>query len=670
MSTREELTLQAERCLRQGRVDDAIAHYRDLAHLEPVEWGVVKQLADLLERAGQREGAARQFARWADYLFAEGFHAKAAALYKKVLKLDDADEQALWQLGEVSIALKLRADARVAFQRIVDLRERRGDTAGAAMARERRDAVEAVGAVPPMPAAAPPPAYASPRPPHAVARVVDEPAAPAVEPPGRLLSPAADASPPPMWPERPDSGAGPNPDGAPAPPRTRLGDSAGDGLPEGQRVAPERRDPSIEESAPVVLDSGGGRSEGSAFDWANLLGREVAVAAHPASTPAVHELAVTVEPLVVVAPRQEPPGPEAAVAEPTGPEPVVAEPAVLEPTPREFVAPEPPAVVASAPTAFVAPVSDARPAEVPAITEAGPPRIGDLRAQPLFAADAPLQPSFSMPRAWLSEAPAPLPPDTPRRRAPEDDFFFMDDATPARWAPPPVRALATGAPAHPPAPVEPEGAAGESGPGSEPVEVGADDVVNIDEEVDLTQLLEELKQWDPELPEPLRKPMSEARAVVAAPAPSPIDPPGVDEVLEAAFADLQRQGDSRAVAEQQLAAGRVFLAAGLASEAARAFERASVEPRARFDAARALAELHRSRGQLREAVGWYEQAAEAPVPDAAVKRAVLYDLAESLEALGETDRAVGVLLDLLSHVEDYRDARARLDRLLRADAGG
>ncbi len=144
MSTREELTLQAEKCLRLGRVDDAIAHYRDLAHLEPVEWGVVKQLADLLERAGQREGAARQFARWADHLFAEGFHAKAAALYKKVLKLDDADEHALWQLGEVSIALKLRGDARVAFQRVVDLRQRRGDEAGAAIARQRRDALEAV----------------------------------------------------------------------------------------------------------------------------------------------------------------------------------------------------------------------------------------------------------------------------------------------------------------------------------------------------------------------------------------------------------------------------------------------------------------------------------------------------------------------------------------------
>jgi tetratricopeptide (TPR) repeat protein len=155
------------------------------------------------------------------------------------------------------------------------------------------------------------------------------------------------------------------------------------------------------------------------------------------------------------------------------------------------------------------------------------------------------------------------------------------------------------------------------------------------------------------------------------PASSPDDDPapGTAE-LEAVFADMQRHTDDRMVAEQQLAAGRVFLAAGLVSEAARAFERASLEPRSRFAATLALAELHKSRSQMLDAVGWYEQAAMAPVPDAAVKRAVLYDLAESLEALGESDRALGVLLDLLSQVEDYRDARARLDRLLRVDAGG
>lgn len=650
MSTREELTLQAEKCLRQGRVDDAIAHYRDLSYLEPVEWGVVRQLADLLERAGQREGAARQFARWADYVFAEGFHAKAAALYKKVLKLDDADEHALWQLGEVSIALKLRADARVAFQRVADLRQRRGDAAGATMARERRDALEAVAAAPPMPAGLPP-AYASPRPEAPVALAADAPAAPAAPagggPVADLPSPAVD----PVFVRAPaESAPMERPNETPeARWQAVVDDEPEDLFASGAGVGPLR--PALVEVPDPwgVPNPGGGpvetltwpvvsavndppeavgavMSASSSFDWGELLGRAVESTFVPVPMSAVEEPAVACDP-----------------------------PAVASPTPAP------------------------RPEEPPAIEAARADRIGDLRAQPLYVDGAPLQPSFSMPRTWLSDAPA-LPPDAPRRRAPEDDFFFMDDATPARWAPPQGRALtasldeavgesALAAP-EPTAAVESPAPVEASGPGSEPGAAAADDGVQIDEEVDLTQLLEELKQWDPELPEPLRKPMHEAQAGRAAPAPSPIGPPGVDEALEAAFADLQRQGDGRAVAEQQLAAGRVFLAAGLASEAARAFERASAEPRARFEAAMALADLHRSRGQLREAVGWYEQADAAPVPDAAVKRPVLYDLAQSLEALGEPDRAVGVLLDLLSQVEDYRDARARLDRLLRADAGG
>jgi tetratricopeptide (TPR) repeat protein len=515
MSTREELTLQAERCLRQGRADDAIALYRDLVQLEPVEWGLVRQLADLLERAGQREGAARQFSRWADHVCAEGFHAKAAALYKKVLKLDEADEHALWQLGEVSVALKLRADARVAFQRVADLRLRRGDVAGAAIAVERRDAVEAVAAAPSMPPTVPP-AYMPPRTPLDVVRVTDVPSPPLVVPPANASAPAA-----PRAPGHATREAGPIVDDAPVVDRVVPVLSDADAGPARAtalaampgEIALNADDPRlgrIGAALPVALEPSGGApaivapvrgdaaTEGSAFDWAHLLGRDVEA---PAST------------LI---------GRESNVSTPDG---------------------------------------------------------GDLAA-------------------------------------------------------------------------------------------GLDDVGGIDEEMDLTRLLEELKQWDPELPEPLRKPSNESPGDQSARTSPPQETSGLDEVLDAAFADLQREGDARTVAAQQLAAGRVFLAAGLASEAARAFERASAEPRARFDAATALAELHRSRGQLREAARWFEVAAAAPVPDAAVTRAVLYDLAESLEAIGQTDRALGVLLDLLSQVEDYRDARVRLDRLLRAEAGG
>ena len=100
-------------------MDEAIAHYQELAHLDAGGLGP-RQAAGRPARARRRSARAppRQFARWADHLFTEGFHSKAAALYKKVLKLETLDEHALWQLGEVSMALKLRADARVAFQRV------------------------------------------------------------------------------------------------------------------------------------------------------------------------------------------------------------------------------------------------------------------------------------------------------------------------------------------------------------------------------------------------------------------------------------------------------------------------------------------------------------------------------------------------------------------------
>jgi tetratricopeptide (TPR) repeat protein len=363
--------------------------------------------------------------------------------------------------------------------------------------------------------------------------------------------------------------------------------------------------------------------------------------------------------------------------------------------------------------------------------------------QPVLDEAAPLQPSFAMPSAWLAES-AEAPPREPVRPA-EDDYLFAEEL-PARWersrlgtpapastqaddpqgasaperkvpeptrdAPAAERPLTGPPPASVPLALDAaESRADDTAPLIEPLDAPeAEAELLVEEEIDLTQLLEELRQFDTVLPDMVPRASRERAFVPPTLSPAPVAPVApiasippavadgpvaepqtiVDDThhddllpelphpspnegateLDAVFDDLQRQADDRGVAEQQLAAGRVFLAAGLASEAARAFERASLEPRSRFGATLALAELHKSRGQLQEAVSWYEQAAMAPVPDAAVKRPVLYDLAESLESLGETDRALGVLLDLLSQVEDYRDARARLDRLLRVDAGG
>lgn len=1054
MSTRDELTRQAEKSLRQGRVDEAIAHYQELAYLAPVDWGLVKQLADLLERAGQREGAAQQFARWADHLATEGFHSKAAALYKKVLKLDASHEHALWQLGEVSLELKLRADAKVAFQRVADIRQRRGDAAGAAAARERLAQLEAtpapVSAAPLMPPAYAPAAPAIVPPPQVPAAPspsgvslpswlrTSEPEPMRAEVPVPVAIPAPPPPPPPPPPETPEARlsrlrteaeqadaqgaadadarwqdvleadpedvavrlrlvqaaidrgdlesasrlalaldaaddavlvvlvdlaarraqpdaverliagrvhAGALPDHVLAPvtllaerhpdaaraalsaavaawtamgqpghavaalehaegrgllttalhlqwveicvdagvpdlsraqralARAYLGErrvaearavaedvfvrEAGaepsrgllldildrqgvadphrvlvdllippsDILAEGDDPAPDPSlapdldaqepyaPPARAATAPEMMIAGGAFAErflaslearsGAALDGLGR-GAPVPPVVSPVSPvadvrPPLAPVATAPAPAPVQTPVERPvePTPRPAFnwadllgrdvgdSVPSAPDPAPVPPPVAVPEAPAVLAPPPaPAVVAPPPLpppvaeeqvlaadGPVAPAPDA-----PAVPADPVPGLGDLREQPMLVDDAPLQPSFSIPRGWLSDAPSTS--DEPvRQRAPEDDFFFADDATPARWAPPAARGAGLGAgvpmtpaaadtdaaapaapsidvpafgemPAPPvdvlpdvdPEPMPAEAAASAEGmpaaldaepdPDPAPVEIEAvdepEDVADepapvVEEEVDLTQLLEELKQWDPVLPEPRVRQRTEGAedslaglpldypTIVQTPDPPaepvsigvapdtafdpqadvgeapgfreeaalveelpvhPVTPGAGSQELDAVFADMQRHSDGYAVAEQQLAAGRVFLAAGLASEAARAFERASVEPRSRFAGALALAELHKSRGQLLEAVSWYEHATAAAVPDAAVKRPVLYDLAESLEALGETDRAVGVLLDLLSQVEDYRDARARLDRLLRVDAGG
>jgi hypothetical protein len=148
LASREELVRQADRHQRQGRNDLAIGIYERLAGQTPTDWNVVKQLADLCERAGQREAAAARFLQLADHYFEEGFHPRASALYRKVLKLDPNSERALCQLAEIALEQKLKVDARQALTQVLTLRRRRGDTAGAEAIAARLAEVEGIPAVP------------------------------------------------------------------------------------------------------------------------------------------------------------------------------------------------------------------------------------------------------------------------------------------------------------------------------------------------------------------------------------------------------------------------------------------------------------------------------------------------------------------------------------------
>ena len=129
---REGALKTAEKALRQGRIDAAIAEYVRIVEAQPRDWNSANALGDLYVRAGQTDKGVAQYVRIADHLHHEGFYPKAAALYKKLLKIKPDDEHALMQAAEVATKQGLLADAKTHYRNVADRRRARGDRKGAA----------------------------------------------------------------------------------------------------------------------------------------------------------------------------------------------------------------------------------------------------------------------------------------------------------------------------------------------------------------------------------------------------------------------------------------------------------------------------------------------------------------------------------------------------------
>ena len=99
---REDTLKKAEKLLRQGKLDAAIAEYLRVVEDQPRDWTTANTLGDLYVRAGQPDKAAAQYTRIAEHFIDEGFYPKAGAIYKKILKLRPDDEGVQLHLAEIS----------------------------------------------------------------------------------------------------------------------------------------------------------------------------------------------------------------------------------------------------------------------------------------------------------------------------------------------------------------------------------------------------------------------------------------------------------------------------------------------------------------------------------------------------------------------------------------
>jgi tetratricopeptide (TPR) repeat protein len=133
--------------------------------------------------------------------------------------------------------------------------------------------------------------------------------------------------------------------------------------------------------------------------------------------------------------------------------------------------------------------------------------------------------------------------------------------------------------------------------------------------------------------------------------------------------EVAREADA-ALAEQHYKVGLTYRDMGMVAEAIGELELAVRSPRFRFEAAALLAQLALQRGAVADAIDWYERAAEAPAPSSEAARGLLYELGDTLETGGESARALAVFLELQAEAGDYRDVGRRVERLARVQAGG
>jgi tetratricopeptide (TPR) repeat protein len=129
---REATLKQADKLLKQGKVDAAIAAYVRLIDEQPQDWTTINALGDLYLRAGNNDKAIGQYIRVADHQFAEGFFPKSAALYKKALKLAPENEHILMQLAEIGERQGKFVDAKQFLKQVARQRQGRGEDRAAA----------------------------------------------------------------------------------------------------------------------------------------------------------------------------------------------------------------------------------------------------------------------------------------------------------------------------------------------------------------------------------------------------------------------------------------------------------------------------------------------------------------------------------------------------------
>lgn len=579
---RDATLKQAEKLLRQGRLDGAIAEYVRLLQEQPKDWNSINALGDLYVRAGQVDMAVEQFTAIADHLFEEGFMPRAAAMYKKVLKIRRDNEHGQLQLVDIAMRQGLLADAKSYLKQVGEQRKIRGDAGGAL------EIVIRLGTVDPDDADA---KLAAARASRQIGDTVTAAA---------LLKEAAEVY-----------------------EKNKRPDDARRAMLEALEL-----DPSASDDPRLLLVVARREFEAERVDQ----GR--AALTRLLSTNPEHRVDVIAF------------GCDLADAGKIDAAflcvDLIADLALLD--------------------GDVAGAADA----LKAFTDRVPDHTAALMKLVEVCVDGNFEDLLTTTQARLADAYLAAG-RTAEARVIAEDLVARHPSDPEnidRFR----RALVqSGEP-------DPDVVIAERLAGEQPF-------LTQDGEVDLVPSelpAEESPAAEPPAPDvmtlesveiDLSAALADLTGLLSAPSPAPAPPVAPPQDLESVFADIRARVASEEEASEQYRIGVAHLRSGRSDDAIGALESAAKVPVMRFRAAAELGRLYVAANDLARGVEWLERAAEAPAPTPDEGHALLFDLADALERLGESARALAILLELGSDAPGYRDVIARVDRLARVQAG-
>ena len=613
----------AEALLRQGKIEPAIVEYLRILDEQPNDWTTANTVGDLYVRAGQTEKAVDQFLQVADGLKAGGFRPKASAVYKKILKLNPDQEHALLQSADIAAEQGLYADARAYLSTVLARRQARGDQRGVADARIRLGNLD-------------PNDYDA-----------------------RLGAAVA---------------------------RAEIGDGI-EAVGEMKEIARElvnrgRRPEAIKALRQAVH---------AAPEDDALRAQLVDLFVQTEDFAGAREFAATVPQLCSLAEALDLRGRHDEALE------ILHDADWLDPNDTEMKAHLAHAMIVRGDFDGAAQMLTADQES----TAGAAGRIAALARVAGLCADAGLDTALARVQAWLADAY--LEDNQPAEaRAVAEDLLtrephegahverlrrvlvLMNEPDPdrviaARLRGEPIEPDVEPAPAivggHAAAPVADTPAAQESSP---PGSAHAIDIERLLAELDepSAPVHAESDSVEVDLSIVLDTITSEAEPQVSNPTPTPASPPAplpaaasLDDVFAQMRNELAHSPDAEP-GEYEYARALALKEAGDVDGCMTALEAAARAPDRRFAAASMLARLLKERGMTAEALEWFERAASATPPTADEYHELLFELAEALEAAGETARALAICLELQADAGAYRDVDQRVDRLVRVQPRG